>query len=326
MRDAEAQLRLQASISGLAVKAPTVSVRRLLSRGQRRFMIGLAVLLILGLAFSVVDTVTAIVAVVTGLYLICIVYRAYLFVRSTRAEVSEIVTDEEARAVPDADLPTYTVMIPAYREPEVINNLVASIGRLEYPVDRLQVLVLVEADDDETIDAVRDWDPGPQFSLVLVPPAEPRTKPKALNYGLTLARGELVAVYDAEDEPDPLQLRRAAVALGRLGTRGGLSCRPNFHTTIRIRTSSPNGSRSSTRCGTRSSCPDWRPLTGSRCPWAGTSNHFRRLALRSLGGWDPYNVTEDADLGIRMFREGYVHQDPRVGHPRGGQQRLRELG
>ena len=191
MGDAEAQLRLRASISGLAFKAPSVSVRRLLDRTQRVVMIGLLALLVVGLVVSAVDTVIAIVGIITVVYVVCVTYRGYLFVRSTRADVSEVVTDEEARAVPDTELPSYTVLIPAYHEPEVINNLVASIARMEYPVNRLQVLVLVEADDDETIHALRDQDPGSQFTLVFVPPAEPRTKPKALNFGLTLAHGRV---------------------------------------------------------------------------------------------------------------------------------------
>ncbi len=303
MRDAEAQLRLRASISGLAVKAPSVSVRRLLNRSQRLLMMGILGLLVAGLVVSAIDTVTAVCAVVTIVYVVCITYRCYLFLRSTRQNVSEVVTDEEARAVADADLPTYTVMIPAYREPEVINNLVASIARLEYPVNRLQVLVLVEADDDETIDAVRGQDPGPQFTLVLVPPAEPRTKPKALNFGLTLARGELVAVFDAEDEPDPLQLRRAAVALRRLGPSVGC---------VQAKLSYNNPDQNLITKWFTIEYAMWFSffLPGlasmhAPIPLGGTSNHFRRMALRSLGGWDPYNVTEDADLGIRMFREGY---------------------
>ncbi len=123
MPEAEADLRLEASISGLADRVPGVSVRRLLTPGQRRYLIGLAVLTVLGLAVSAVDTFIAIVGVVTLVYVVCMAYRVYLFMRSTREDVSEVVTDEEARAVPDSALPTYTVLVPAYREPEVINHL-----------------------------------------------------------------------------------------------------------------------------------------------------------------------------------------------------------
>ncbi len=303
MQEAEADLRLEASISGLADRVPGVSVRRLLTSGQRRLLIGVAVLTVLGLVVSAVDTFIAIVGIVTLVYVVCMIYRVYLFVRSTREDVSEVVTDDEARAVPDSALPTYTVLIPAYREPEVINHLISSIARMEYPVNRLEVLVLVEEDDDDTIDAVRDADPGRQFKLVLVPPAEPRTKPKALNFGLTLARGELVAVYDAEDEPDPLQLRRAAVALRRLGPDVGC---------VQAKLSYSNPEQNLITKWFTIEYAMWFSffLPGlasmhAPIPLGGTSNHFRRLALRSLGGWDPYNVTEDADLGIRMFREGY---------------------
>ena len=265
MSDAEADLRLKASISGLAVTAPSVSVERLLTSGQRRVLLGLTGLLALGLILFTVDTVRAIVGAVTIVYVVCIAHRGYLFVRSSRSDVLEIVTDEEARTIPDESLPTYTVLIAAYREPEVINHLLASIARLEYPVNRLEVLILAEADDSETIEAVRDKDPGRQFALVLVPPAEPRTKPKALNFGLTLARGELVAVYDVEDEPDPLQLRRAAVALQRLGPNVGC-VQQNCRTTIPTKTSLRGGSRSNMPCGSHSFFPV-SPLCGRRSRW-----------------------------------------------------------
>ena len=304
MGDPEADLRLRASISGLAAKAPSVSVERLLTSGQRRVLLGLVGLLVACLVLSTVDTVRVIVGVVTLVYVVCIAYRGYLFVRSSRSDVLEIVTDDEARAVPDESLPTYTILIPAYREPEVISHLLASIARMEYPVDRLEVLILAEADDLETIEAVRDKDPGRQFTLVLVPAAEPRTKPKALNFGLTLATGELVAVYDVEDEPDPLQLRRAAVALGRLGEEVGC---------VQAKLSYSNPDQNLITRWFTIEYAMWFSfflpgLASMRAPipLGGTSNHFRRMALRSLGGWDPYNVTEDADLGIRMFREGYT--------------------
>ena len=303
MDEGEVGLRLEASISGLADRAPAVSVRRLLTGGQRALLLGFVAMIVAGSVVSVDDTFMALGAAITLVYVVCVAYRIYLFVRSTRSDVSEFVTDAEARAVPDSELPTYTVLVPAYHEAEVVRHLVANIGRLEYPTDRLEILLLVEEDDAETIDAIRDEDPGSQFQLVFVPPAEPRTKPKALNFGLTLARGELVAVYDAEDEPDPLQLRRAAVALRRLGPDVGC-------VQAKLSYSNP-GQNLITRWFTIEYAmwftfflPGLASM-GAPIPLGGTSNHFRRVVLRSLGGWDPYNVTEDADLGIRMAREGY---------------------
>ncbi len=287
----------------MADRVPLVSARSLISKGQRNFLIGLALLLVVGLAVSVRITCTAITAFFTTVYLFAVLYRIYLFKRSMRADTVEVVTDEEALRVPEADLPFYTIMIPAYREASVIGKLIQNIAQLDYPVDRLEVLLMVEEDDDETLDALRDADPGPQFKLVVVPPAEPRTKPKALNFGLTLASGDLVAIYDVEDSPDVLQLRRAAVAMARFGPE--IAC-------LQAKLSYANSQQNFITRSFTIEYAMWFSffLPGlvsldAPIPLGGTSNHFRRAALRQLGGWDPYNVTEDCDLGIRMFREGY---------------------
>lgn len=303
IHEAEAQLRLDASVSGLAEKSPTVSARSLFSRGQRRLFLALALVLLVACVVEPIYFVTALASVATVVYLTMVSFRFILFVRSTKTDVVQNVSDDEARAVPDELLPVYTVLIPAFHEPEVIRHLIEHIARIEYPVDRLDIKVLVEADDHETIEAIGDADPGEHFELVLVPPAEPRTKPKALNYGLSLARGELVAVYDVEDIPDPLQLRRAAVAMGRLdATTGCLQSKLSYH--------NPNQNLITRWFSIEYAMwfsyflPGLASL-GAPIPLGGTSNHFRRSVLRRMGAWDPYNVTEDADLGIRMFREGY---------------------
>ncbi len=303
MREGEAELRLEASISGFADRVPLMSARNLVSRGQRNFLIGLLVAIVIGLVLSVQLTVIAIIASFTLLYLIAVVYRTYLFTRSSKSNALEIVTDEEALTVPDSDLPFYTILLPVYNEASVIIKLIENLGQMDYPAGRLEVLLLVEEDDEETLEALRTAHPPSQFKLVVIPPAEPRTKPKALNFGLTLARGDIVAVYDAEDTPDILQLRRAAVALGRYGpevacVQGQLSYRNATQNII-------------TRWFTVEYAmwfsfflPGLVTLDAP-IPLGGTSNHFRRSVLRTLGGWDPYNVTEDCDLGIRMFREHY---------------------
>ena len=304
MSDSEAQLRLEASVSGLAEKVPFVSARATLSTGQRRVLLGaLLVIVVAGVAWTV-PTLIALISVVTVAYIAVAGYRIVLFVKSARPDVMVVVGDDEVRAMADAELPVYTVLVPAFRETEVIGTLVNRLSQMEYPPHKLDIKILVEADDAETIAAVSEIETGEQFELVLIPPAEPRTKPKALNYGLTLAGGELVAVYDVEDEPDPLQLRRAALALNRLGPEVGC---------LQAKLSYNN--------------PDQNLITqwftieyllwfsyllpglaslGAPIPLGGTSNHFRRSVLRAMGAWDPYNVTEDADLGIRMFREGYT--------------------
>ena len=284
-------------------RVPLVSARSLVSKGQRNLVIVVALAVLVGLIINVRLTLSVIIGILTAVYITAVIYRAYLFLRSTRPNVVEVVSDEEALAVADEDLPYYSVLIPAYREASVINNLVDHIARLDYPASRLEVLLLVEEDDEETLAALRDADPGPQFELVVIPAAQPRTKPKALNYGLTYARGELVAVYDAEDHPEPLQLRRAAVAMGRYGPE--VAC-------LQAKLSYSNAPQNLITKWFTIEYAMWFSffLPGlasmdAPIPLGGTSNHFRRLTLRSLGGWDPYNVTEDCDLGMRMCREGY---------------------
>jgi cellulose synthase/poly-beta-1,6-N-acetylglucosamine synthase-like glycosyltransferase len=304
MSDEEEALRLQASIAGLADREPLVSAKRVLTDRQRRLGIGLIVMFLIGCVIDLEATFSAVVTVITLFYVGAIIYRLALFRASNRPGTTEVVDDAEARAVPDDELPIYTVMIPAYREPEVIEELIQRITNFEYPPDRLDVKLLIEADDVATIDAIEKALPGDQFELVLIPPAEPRTKPKALNYGLTLARGELVAIYDAEDEPEPLQLRRAAVVMGRQGPDVAcVQAKLDYHNPM------------------QNMITKWFTIEyalwfsfflpglasmNAPIPLGGTSNHFRRVTLQTLGAWDPFNVTEDADLGIRMFREGYT--------------------
>ena len=303
MNEAEAQMRLQASVSGLADRVPLVSARSLVTPAQRNGFIGLLVILLIGAVLDIRATVTVLIGLITLCYLVAVVYRAYLFTRSSKVDALEIVTDEEALLVPDSELPSYTIMIPAYREASVINKLIGHLMQLDYPRDRLEILILVEQDDEETLMALRSASPPDHFRMVVIPPAEPRTKPKALNFGLTLARGDIVAVYDVEDTPDALQLRRAAVALNRFGPEVGC---------VQAQLSFNNATQNMITKWFTIEYAMWFSFflpglssLGAPIPLGGTSNHFRRSALRDLGGWDPFNVTEDCDLGIRMFREQY---------------------
>jgi glycosyltransferase XagB len=223
--------------------------------------------------------------------------------------------ERQGRAAPPAgdppDWPAYTVLVPLYDEASVAPALVASLDRLSYPRDRMQVLFLVEADDDATIAALTPCLPGPAFSIAIVPPGGPRTKPNALNHGLSLATGAFVTVYDAEDAPDTRQLKDAASAF---------LTAPDHVVCLQARLVIDNG-------------PDgWLALMMSieyaslfdatKCGFAsmalpvalgGTSNHFRTQAIRALGGWDAWNVAEDADMGLRIARAGgYVRDLPSV--------------
>src|SRR3984957_17607980 len=303
MGEVETELRLAASTSGFADRVPLLSARNLVSRGQRNFLIGLVVAAVIGAVVNIILTITAIISAFTLLYVIAVVYRSYLFTRSSKSNALEIVTDEEALTVPESEWPFYTILLPVYNEASVVIKLVENLAQMDYPARLLEVLILVEEDDEETLDALRSSHPPEQFKLVVIPPAEPRTKPKALNFGLTLAQGDIVAIYDAEDTPDVLQLRRAALALGRYGPE--VAC-------VQAKLSYRNATQNIITKWFTVEYSMWFSFflpglvtLNAPIPLGGTSNHFRRSALRTLGGWDPYNVTEDCDLGIRMFREHY---------------------
>jgi cellulose synthase/poly-beta-1,6-N-acetylglucosamine synthase-like glycosyltransferase len=266
---------------------------------------GLAALAIVAAALLVAPLNTAIglIALATLAYVASLAYRLWALWLSLRRPEIVFVSEDDARAVPDADLPVYTVLVPAYREPEVIASLIARLSELEYPTRKLDIRLLLEEDDSETIAAALAARPGRQFTIVRIPDSKPKTKPKACNIGLSGARGALVTIYDAEDRPDPLQLRRAVVAFGRLSDR--VAC-------LQARLSYYNQDQNMLTRWFTIEYGMWFSnllpgLVAQRgpLPLGGTSNHFRMDVLREVGGWDPFNVTEDADLGIRLARRGY---------------------
>lgn len=207
-----------------------------------------------------------------------------------------------APALADEALPAYTLICPLYREAAVVGELMTALEQLDYPRDRLQVLVTLEADDLDTQQAVAELT-LPSFVQVLVaPPGTPRTKPRACNVALERARGELVVIYDAEDRPDPIQLREAAARFAAAPAH--LAC---LQAPLRIE----QDGRFLPAQFALEYAFQFEVLQpalarfGAPFPLGGTSNHFRTSVLRKVGGWDAYNVTEDADLGFRLARGGY---------------------
>jgi cellulose synthase/poly-beta-1,6-N-acetylglucosamine synthase-like glycosyltransferase len=239
------------------------------------------------------------VALTTAVYLVAGIYKCLLLLRGERA-VGTITVDPSSIA--DKDLPLYTVLVPLFHEAKFLPVLVDQLVTIDYPLESLEILFLVEADDNETREALRASALPSHMRTVVVPPGQPRTKPRALNVGLAWARGEYVVVYDAEDRPEHDQLRKAVAAFRELPRRVVcLQARLNFY------------NRHQTLV-TRLFSVDYTVWYGmflpglvhkrAFVPLGGTSNHFRVSLLRRLGGWDPFNVTEDADLGARIARAG----------------------
>lgn len=232
-------------------------------------------------------------------------------IRITKDDIAELVDDE---------LPVYTLLVPLYHEREMLPHILSNIARIDYPREKLDVKILLEQEDEETLDKARKLGlfgnieeiiaPMTEgeyrrflsiFHPVVVPNAEIKTKPRACNYGLKRARGEFVVIYDAEDLPDRDQLKKVVLAFRRLGEEYAcVQCLLNFY-------------NSRKNLLTR-----WFSIEYSYyydyyiqgldkieapIPLGGTSNHFRFRTLRELGAWDPFNVTEDADLGMRIARK-----------------------
>lgn len=206
-------------------------------------------------------------------------------------------------------LPTYTVLVALHDEAEVMEQLVGRLARIDYPADRLQGLLILEAHDEPTIAAARRAARPGWLEVFVAPPGQPRTKPRALNCALPLATGELLTVYDAEDAPDPMQLREAAARFAE-DRRGRLAC---LQAPLRIRPG--RRGRDASPFLDRQFAAEYASLfetilpgmarLGLPFPLGGTSNHFRVDALRAAGGWDAFNVTEDADLGFRLWSHGW---------------------
>lgn len=260
-------------------------------------------ILVVAMVSSTNGTLIVLTALCTLAYLVTLVDRVVLLGRGLARDSIIAVTDDQARALADEDLPAYTVLVPAYNEPEVIGDLIVAMNSLEYPADKLEVLLLLEADDHVTIDAAHAAGLGDVCRILPIPPAEPRTKPKACNYALHYAKGDIVTIFDAEDQPDPLQLRRVVAAFGDLGS--DVAC-------IQAKLAFHNGSQNILAAWFTVDYALWFNFllpglmkSDSPIPLGGTSNHFRAAVLADVGAWDPHNVTEDADLGVRIAARGY---------------------
>ncbi len=204
------------------------------------------------------------------------------------------------------DWPVYSIIAPLYKEGPVAIDLIDRLKRIDYPHDKLDLLIMLEADDADTLDALHSTDLPAWARIVVLPAGKPKTKPKACTAALALARGQYITIYDAEDAPHPHQLKAAVLAFEAGDERlaclqapldidntgdGWLSCQFALEYGVQFRLIIPALSR-----------------LGLPIALGGTSNHFRTDVLRDLGGWDPYNLTEDADLGFRLAAHTYKVQ------------------
>ena len=291
------RLLLDEALRGLFATRPEFSARQGATSWQG-LMLGLLLVgvpVVYALAPGV--TVWSAFTVITAVFLMCVGLRVAALKRARPA-------DPRPPAVATAHaLPVYTILIALHSEAEVIDDLFKALAKIVWPRSKLEIKFVCEADDAPTLAAIARQRLRPWMEVVRVPPCEPRTKPKALAFALPVVGGELIALYDAEDRPHPMQLLEAWQRFRDGGER--LAC---LQAPLVVANAAagvlPRMFQMEYALHFNGILP-WLSRHELSFPLGGTSNHFRRRALVGVGGWDPYNVTEDADLGTRLARFGY---------------------
>lgn len=282
---------------------PVLSARTVASRGQKVGLVILLIVFVIALVLWPAATVIALIAITSLVFLAGTAFKFFISLRGARFDLVERVSDSEVDALDDDELPRYTVLVPVFKEANIVAQLVKNLGDIDWPANRLEVFVLIEESDDETRAAFEASSPPDHFQIITIPAGHPQTKPRACNVGLFFATGDYLVIFDAEDTPEPDQLKKAYISFQRGGEK-----------TVCVQ-AALNYFNASENVLTRMFSLEYGywfdyMLSGLDSldlpiPLGGTSNHFRTEALKSLGGWDPYNVTEDADLGIRASALGY---------------------
>lgn len=292
------------AVFDLAERDPVMSAQTVFTTGQLLLAWALVTLGALSLALWPVATLIVVNLLMSLFYLGNFVFKGILiWAGGSSQQVRSREIDSAVRLLRDEDLPIYTVLVPMFREPEVLPILANALRRLDYPTAKLDIKIVLEEGDHETIDAAVALGLEGIFEIIRVPPSQPQTKPKACNYALRFARGDYLVIYDAEDKPEPDQLKKVVVAFQQAPENiACVQCRLNYY-------------NRDENWLTRLFTLDYSlwfdlMLPGLErlripIPLGGTSNHFRMDVLKELHAWDPFNVTEDADLGIRMTQKGY---------------------
>ncbi|MBB3811345.1 glycosyltransferase [Pseudochelatococcus contaminans] len=285
---------------GLSRLAPALSCHGGLSRRQRATLAGISV------AFAATAIMSPLLLVELFMLGCGVVFLAMSGLRIACVAAALRTRTTIAPPLTDAELPLYSVIVPLFREMRVIPQLLHALMALDYPPAKLDIKLVLEAHDAETHAAIAAYRLPAHIRVVTVPSGSPVTKPRALNVALAAARGRHVVIYDAEDIPDPHQLRKAAAIFRAFPD---VAC-----VQARIVIDNPaDGFIASMFAIEYAALFDainpGLAAMGLPILLGGTSNHLRTDVLRDIGGWDAWNVTEDADLGIRLARHGHRIMD-----------------
>lgn len=269
--------------------------------------IALVVLLVALVAWAVFDWKNELLVIncfLTVFYLATTLYRIIIIHLALVKQREMTLTPEDLSKPPNGKVwPKYMVILPMYHEKDVLPSLVDGLSKLDYPKDRLEIRLLIEEDDNETMDCAVSLKLQPPFKIVPIPVSQPRTKPKACNVGIQDGDADYLVIYDAEDQPEPDQLKKAAHAF---------AAAPKNVACIQAKLGYYNTDWNLlTKCFTADYatwfglCLPGLDALQAPIPLGGTSNHFKLDVLRQVKGWDEFNVTEDCDLGLRLFVNGW---------------------
>lgn len=247
-----------------------------------------------------ISVLVVISGILAAFYLGLLLFKLYVVFMSLKRPFISF-SQEEIDSINPYDLPTYTILIPLYKESEVIRQIIKAMSAIDYPTEKLDIIITLEEYDYETIQAIEDANPPAHFRTLILPDVHPKTKPKALNVAFPEARGEFLVIYDAEIVPERDQLKKAFLAFQKFPDVDVLQTRLDHY--------NPDQSLITKLFNAEFSfhfdlfLPGLQKL-GYPIPLSGHSTHFRYSALLDIGAWDPYNVTEDCDNGIRLARMG----------------------
>ena len=287
---------------GIIHPPPSQSASPTLSWGQFFFGGFLLASLIFFLVTEFVTMIFYINAAMLVAYLALTLYKFVVIQASIQNQENATVVVDISE-LKDDELPKYTILIPLHKEMEQVEGMVKHLSEMDYPQPKMEVMFLLEESDVETVEYCRAFDFPDNFKVIVVPPSKPQTKPKACNYGLVEATGEYLVIYDAEDRPEKDQLKKALAGFKQFGEEVVcLQARLNFY----------NSNFNWLTKWFTADYSTWFDLYlpglnafDAPIPLGGTSNHFKMSVLRELAGWDAFNVAEDCDLGMRLYRRGY---------------------
>jgi len=296
------------TLRGLTKRPLEETAYMVMTKGQALFFGAVAFLFVFGLYFDPLKTLIAANFIIQGFYILSIGFKLLVSLFGEMETSGEDIK-KIMRNLKEEELPFYTILLPVYKEKEIVKLLLQGVANLDYPKERYEILILLEEDDVETIQEIEnhltsDEDlKGYNFIPIVVPDYQPKTKPKACNYGLIFSRGKHLVIYDAEDIPEPNQLKMAVAAFKYF---------PDEYICFQAHLNYYNTYQNFLTKMFTLEYSYWFDymLPGLfklnlPIPLGGTSNHFKMSKLIELGGWDPYNTTEDADLGMRAYLHGY---------------------